>query len=85
MLNWKIQKNTDAPVPKRGRRMQWTIPLVDIQPGDMMMLPLGPVEARKKVNAVRSFVCREQKKMGMKFSVYITDAGIAIFRRLEDE
>ena len=85
LITWKLQKNADAPVPKRGRRLQWTIPLVDIKPGDMMVLDMSPVEAHKKVNAVRSFVSREQKKMGLKFSVYITDSGIAIFRRSENE
>lgn len=83
MVNWKIQRDADAPVPKRGRRLQWTIPLEDIGPGDLLTLPMGAVEARDKANAVRSFVSREQKKMGLKFSVYVSDVGIVIFRRSE--
>ena len=76
---YKIVNTEEAPVPKRGQR--WNLPLQDIGPGQMMLLDMSPKVAEKNMSAIRSYVSRQQKLLGLRLSVHKTDDGVVIFRR----
>ena len=81
MVRYIIEKNVDTPTPARGGHRKWDLPLSDLKIGYQMTLPMNGAEARKKVAALRSYIDRQQKELGIMFSVYITDDGLCIFRR----
>lgn len=86
MVRYKLYRDVEAPVPKRGRRAKWDLPLEQIEEGDLLQLEFSEVIAKEKIAAVRSHVNRQQKYLpGAAFSVYLNDSGIAIYRRRNGE
>ena len=85
MVRYRIVHDVEAPTPKRSRRLKWDVPIDELEPGSKMVLEMQPKEAKERVHAFRSFIDRQQRRLGRKFSVYLTDAGIEVFRRIEEE
>lgn len=86
MVRFKLERNTQAPVRKEmPRRFKWDLPLDTLEPGDGIVLYYSPQEAKRKLNAVRSHVCRRQKEFDYNLSVFQHQDGILIWRRGEEE
>lgn len=82
MVRYRIMKDVQAPTPRRrARKKKWDIPIEDLEPGTVMLLEMPIAEARLKIASFRAFVDRQQKALGRKFSVCLTDAGIEVWLR----
>ena len=78
---FRIIENIGPPPSHSGPPRKWGyLPLDTISVGDLIELTLDEGEAKRKVNAVRSYAGRVARKTGRKFSVRITDYGIGIWR-----
>ena len=78
---FRVYENLGPPPPHSGPPTKWGyLPLDTVSIGDLIEMTFEEGEAKKKVNAVRSYAGRVAKKTGRKFSVRITDYGIGIWR-----
>jgi hypothetical protein len=78
---FRVVSGVGLPPPQAGPPIKWGfLPLTQISVGDIVELPLDPDEAKRKVNAVRSYAGRMARKTNKKFSVQLTEIGIGIWR-----
>lgn len=82
VIRYKIQRDAEKPIAEgRKGRKKWNIPLEEMEPGDGITLYMSTKDALKKVNAIRSYVCREQRYTEARYSVYLHKDGVFIWRR----
>ena len=78
---FRIVSGIGPPPPHAGPPMKWGyLPLETIDIDDLIELTMDTDEAKRRVNAVRSYAGRVARKSDKKFSVRITEFGIGIWR-----
>jgi hypothetical protein len=78
---YHVRQDAGPPPSTSGRRSRWGhLPLSEIEVGDMIELPMRAEESSSVIPALSSYVWRESKKLGKKFSVKRIQLGIGIWR-----
>ncbi len=78
---WRIMTGVGPPPAHSGPPKKWNyLPLETIGPGDFIEITMDKDEAKRVVNAIRSYAGRVGRKFDCKYSVRITDFGIGIWR-----
>jgi len=67
---FRIIKNAGPPEPSGGRPRRWKhIPLRDLATDDALELDMTPEQLSRDMKSLQSYVYRQGKRMGKKFSV----------------
>ena len=78
---FRVFQNAGPPPKTSGRKRRWGhLPLNDIAVGDMIELPMSEDQSNMLISALSSYVWRQAKRSGRKFSVKRTNIGIGIWR-----
>jgi hypothetical protein len=78
---YHVRHDAGPPPSTSGRKSRWGhLPLSEIEVGDMIELPMRAEESSSVIPALSSYVWRESKKLGKKFSVKRITLGIGIWR-----
>lgn len=83
----QILDRSELPEKRAGRRPQWDLPMASLDDGGVVLFAMSVEEARKAVTSIRSAVRRASQDTNKKYSVYIEERGVMVWRRfeLEDE
>lgn len=91
-FEWTVEVRPRDTMPEKksfggASRKVWDLPYHAMDDGDILLIRMPISRARKRANAIRSAVCREQRATGKRYSVYLSEdpEGIQIWRRFEDE
>lgn len=78
---YHVRQDAGPPPSTSGRKSRWRhLPLSEIEVGDIIELPMRKEESSSVIPALSSYVWRESKKLGKKFSVKRIELGIGIWR-----
>ena len=81
MIQYRVVDATEAPIPRKGPKYKWDLPLKELRIEKAIVLHMSLTEARQKAKALRGYVTRQQKLLNMLFSVFVTEDGLVILRR----
>lgn len=77
----KIMRGGAKPPTRKGRRIKWHLPLAKLGDDDVLLVEMPESEARDAILSIRAAVQRFSVKTGIRFSVYLTESGVKIWRR----
>ena len=78
---YRLIKDAGLPPPSGGRPRRWKhIPLDDLATHDALELPMSGEQVGRDIKSLSSYVYRQGRRMGKKFSVRRAEGGLCIWR-----